>query len=47
MLPTVEQEILGQGLNVVEKAFAGAALLADLLVGAINEVEHGMEQKGE
>ncbi len=45
MLPTLEQEIVGEGENVLKKAFARAPLLANLLIGGVHEMEHRMEQE--
>jgi hypothetical protein len=47
MLPGIKEQILGQGLNVLKEALAGASLLSDALVGGINEVQDGMEQESE
>lgn len=47
MLPTGEQEILGEAENVLEKPFASAALATNLLIGRVNQLQYGMKQEGE
>lgn len=43
MRPTVKQQVLGQGEDILKEAFTSAALLADLLVRAIDQMQHGMD----
>ena len=38
MVPTVKQEILGEGEDVLEETFASASLLANLLIGSIDQM---------
>jgi hypothetical protein len=38
MLPTVKQQILGEAEKILKESFAGAALLADFLIGSVNQV---------
>jgi hypothetical protein len=47
MLPTVKQEILGEAEDILKESFASTALQADLLVGSVNQVQNGVEEKGQ
>ena len=45
MLPTLKQQILGEAKNILKKPFAGASLLANSLVGQIDQVQDGVKQE--
>lgn len=47
MLPTVKQQILGEAKDILKESFASAPLETDLLVGLVNQVQNGVEEKGQ
>ena len=47
MLPAFKHQVTGECAQVVKKALPGAQALTNLLVGRIEQLEEGVEQKSQ
>jgi hypothetical protein len=47
MGPTLKEEILGQGCEIMKEGFSGGQRLANSLVGEVDELQKRVSQEGQ